>query len=283
MNLVNLNERKAFDYSIVENDKAELIRLYADDIRAKNETLMIEIGRALVEVKASLPHGSFGPWLEAEFGWSERTAQNLIAVYAAFGDKPRIVSALPAGLLYKLAAKSTPVEIRETVTATIEAGKTVATADVENLLWQAKEAAKEAKITPEQRAKEKASKKRREAYDKKQEEQWQAEKAEREKREAERVTKAADIILAAVSGEDLDTLIKILAECSAWNLKVELAFRRPQKPRPAGRTLEIQPFNAYAAAKSGEVRIIQPADMPKDEEPFTPPDFLLKDRDRPVA
>ena len=35
----------------------------------------LEAGRLLAEVKASLPHSEFGPWLESNFSWSDRTAR----------------------------------------------------------------------------------------------------------------------------------------------------------------------------------------------------------------
>lgn len=46
-------------------------------------------------------------------------------VAAVFGDKTETVSLLPATLLYKLAARSTPVEIAAEVVQQLEAGKTI--------------------------------------------------------------------------------------------------------------------------------------------------------------
>jgi len=37
---------------------------------------IIEIGRELIEAKKGVPHGRWLPWLEDEFGWSDRTARN---------------------------------------------------------------------------------------------------------------------------------------------------------------------------------------------------------------
>lgn len=45
---------------------------------------IIEIGTDLLAVKETLEHGHFGPWLKAEFGWSERTAQNFMSVAERF-------------------------------------------------------------------------------------------------------------------------------------------------------------------------------------------------------
>jgi len=42
----------------------------------------IEAGRLLAEVKAALPHGALGPWLEANFDGSERTARAYMRLHA---------------------------------------------------------------------------------------------------------------------------------------------------------------------------------------------------------
>lgn len=45
----------------------------------------IEIGRRLYEAKAMVPYGKWGEWLKNNVDYSERTAQNLIAVYDEYG------------------------------------------------------------------------------------------------------------------------------------------------------------------------------------------------------
>lgn len=47
----------------------------------------VEIGRRLYEAKNSVPHGEWGKWLETNVDYSERTAQNLMAVYEEYGRK----------------------------------------------------------------------------------------------------------------------------------------------------------------------------------------------------
>lgn len=53
----------------------------------------IEIGKRLCEVKAMLPVGSWGQWLQENVDYSERTAQNMMAVYNEYGKK-----GIPEGL-----------------------------------------------------------------------------------------------------------------------------------------------------------------------------------------
>ena len=86
---------------------------------------IISIGAKLRSVKAHLDHGQFGSWLSGEFGWSERTAQNYMRLAEVFGTKSETVAGLPPTLIYTLAAKSTPNEIREKVIADLEVGREI--------------------------------------------------------------------------------------------------------------------------------------------------------------
>ena len=96
----------------------------AAEIRALTSTVLcniIEIGRRFVEAKAMLPHGSFGPWLENSTGYSQRTANNFMKLYDAYGDQQgSLFGAEPnsqtfANLPYSkaLALLSVPAEERE--------------------------------------------------------------------------------------------------------------------------------------------------------------------------
>ncbi len=48
-------------------------------------TAAMEIGKRLIEVKALLPHGTWGTWLQDNVDYSERTAQNLMALHQTYG------------------------------------------------------------------------------------------------------------------------------------------------------------------------------------------------------
>jgi len=41
---------------------------------------VITVGQALIRQKPRLPHGMFLPWIEAEFGMSEQSAQKFAAI-----------------------------------------------------------------------------------------------------------------------------------------------------------------------------------------------------------
>src|SRR5262245_32482560 len=88
-------------------DDAILVE-HADAIRNLGKQTIdsiIEIGRHLTEAKAILGHGNWLPWLDREFGWSDRTALNFMRVHA-LALKSETVSDLdlPVRALYLLAA-----------------------------------------------------------------------------------------------------------------------------------------------------------------------------------
>jgi hypothetical protein len=128
-----------FNYDLLEAKVAEQARSSAERIRQKvKKTLesIIEVGNDLVAVKEALPHGQFGPWLRAEFGWSERMAQNFMAVAGAFGPKTEIIAdlAIQPTAAYLLAAPSAPDEARQAALERAEAGEQITTAVAKEIL-----------------------------------------------------------------------------------------------------------------------------------------------------
>ncbi len=70
-----------FNYDLLETKLADKVRSTADRIRdriKKTVEDIIEVGNDLLAVKEALPHGQFLPWLKADFGWGERSAQNFM-------------------------------------------------------------------------------------------------------------------------------------------------------------------------------------------------------------
>ena len=101
-------------------------------IRELQKVAVVDIGRELLAVKEILPKGQFLHWVES-FGLERRTAVNYMHVAAEFGSVWETVSHIPAGVLYKLAAPSTPPEVREAVIQ-IGPGKTVTLDGVRELI-----------------------------------------------------------------------------------------------------------------------------------------------------
>ena len=128
-----------FNYDLLETKVAQEIRTSADRIREKVKKALediIEVGNDLVAVKEALPHGQFGPWLRAEFGWTERTAQNLMSVAERFGSNPKLISDLTIQptAAYLLAAPSVPDEARQVAIEKAEAGEEITTAVAKEIL-----------------------------------------------------------------------------------------------------------------------------------------------------
>ena len=71
---------------------SEIVALHSEVVTAARTTLdkAIRIGALLTEQKASLKHGQWLPWMEANLPFDRRTATNYMAVY----DKREIVSHL---------------------------------------------------------------------------------------------------------------------------------------------------------------------------------------------
>jgi hypothetical protein len=89
---------------------AELAEL-ANEIREVGKGAIIAIGERLIKAKKLAGHGNWLPWLKREFGWSERTARNYMAV--AERSKSAIIADLniDATALLQLTAPSMPAEV----------------------------------------------------------------------------------------------------------------------------------------------------------------------------
>lgn len=118
--------------------------IIASEIEAiKNQTKIIvlsasmEIGKRLKEVKAMLPHGTWGTWLQDNVDYSERTAQNLMALHDTYsGMSPAQIE----GIGYSQAVALLGIE-SELLTEAIENNDipAMSTQEVEELAKQLRE------------------------------------------------------------------------------------------------------------------------------------------------
>jgi hypothetical protein len=134
-----LDAREQF-YSALPTDQAANCRQSAERIRNTMKGAVLEVGRELIEISDRMP-GYFTRWLNLEFTMSRATAYNYINATRMFGSTPRVIEALPPGVVYKLAAEATPPEIRDAVVRAIAAGEHVSAAEVEDRIRAAKNAA----------------------------------------------------------------------------------------------------------------------------------------------
>ena len=111
------------------------LREHADAIRGlrkKTVESVIEIGRRLAAAKKIAGHGKWMPWLEREFGWSDRTARSYIHIHelAQSGKLENFSNlSIPVSSLYLLAAPKTPDAVRSEILVRAATGEAV-TADV---------------------------------------------------------------------------------------------------------------------------------------------------------
>lgn len=125
-----------FSYAMLAREDEAEVREAAERIKLRlrrSAEDIIEIGKDLIAVKDRLPHGSFLPWIEQEFGMSRFTANRFMAVAEVYGAKGSTVQHLDLTALYELAAPKTPIEVREEVEKMIEAGEVVTKATVVEL------------------------------------------------------------------------------------------------------------------------------------------------------
>jgi hypothetical protein len=99
---------RAFAYGLLESEVADAAQAAAVRIRTKcrtGQTIMFEIGRELLNLKCRLPHGAFSDWIEAEFGWSNRTALNYMQAARLYAENATVAD-LPPKLIYELRGNS---------------------------------------------------------------------------------------------------------------------------------------------------------------------------------
>jgi len=107
---------------------------HADAIRRLGKRVVgdvSEIGRRLSECKKLVGHGNWLPWLDREFGWTDKTAENFINVHKLAGKFENFSNLeLPLSGLYLLAAPSTPQKARDEIIERAEAGEKLPVAEV---------------------------------------------------------------------------------------------------------------------------------------------------------
>ncbi len=111
-----------FDYGAMDAEASDFARQAVTRIKAHERAAAVDIGRELVAVKERLGHGHFLAWIEAEFGWSRRTATNMMQVAQEFGDDWEKIAHLPKSLQYQIASPSAPQAVRDAVHKQASAG-----------------------------------------------------------------------------------------------------------------------------------------------------------------
>jgi len=133
---------QGFDYAPLEPHTAKQVRETAERIRERVKRTVqeiIETGEDLLAAKEALPHGQFGKWLLAEFGWAERTARNFMSVAEQFGKSANFAELpIQPSAAYLLAAPSAPDEARQVAIEKAEAGEEITFAAAKVIVAEAR-------------------------------------------------------------------------------------------------------------------------------------------------
>lgn len=127
----------AFDYTALPATTATALRKQAAKIKERVRATtagIIEIGRDLIAVKQTLEHGQFSQWVEAECGFTARSAQNYMRAAEFAEGKYETVAVLPPAVVYKLSAKKAPIEVVKQVIQRAAAGVAIVDRDVDAAL-----------------------------------------------------------------------------------------------------------------------------------------------------
>lgn len=134
--------KPGFDYEILNQENRFVIQQRTKELKERLQRTaqdIWEIGQKLADVRSRLKHGQFEAWLEAEFGWSRRTAYNFIRVYEAFQEDAKFAqSNIAPSALYILASPSTPQAIRDKFIQQAKTGTKVTHKDILNAVSQQK-------------------------------------------------------------------------------------------------------------------------------------------------
>lgn len=147
-----------FDYDALPTDIGTEAKAAAESIKTRMRWAIVQVGTSLKRIQDRLPYGLWGKWLSAEFGMTQRTAQNYIGA-AELASGCEKISKLRSTTLYLLAAPSTPDPVRQEVIERFEAGEVVPDRAIRKMVEEAKfqaqqkqrrpeEAAREAKVSP---------------------------------------------------------------------------------------------------------------------------------------
>jgi hypothetical protein len=113
-----------FDYGSLSGGQATEVARRTRTIRELSRRAtedIVRIGNELLAVKAALPRGRWGEWLEVEFGWSQDSAERFMRVALTYGANPQIAEYAPSAL-YLLTQASVPEDARREAAEQVSSG-----------------------------------------------------------------------------------------------------------------------------------------------------------------
>jgi hypothetical protein len=212
---------ETFDYSAIDTEVAANLRRQAQRIRKRisNATQdLIDIGHDLQAAKRQLlNHGEFVKWVESEVGIVRRTAQAYMAIARLADDKGAAIALLPPTTVHRLAAKSAPPNVVSEVVAKAQSGDVLPDRTVSEMISEARQ--KNA-ITEQE---ESAVLGRQSIKNAQVQQRYNAEVMRAYP--AVKTCKAADVLLKALSHENVELVVKVFSE-EEWPWDLLFALRQ---------------------------------------------------------
>ena len=207
-----------FNYDALPVLTAKTLRTQATRIRKlvkTTTTTIIEVGHDLIAVKRTLDHGQFGAWVEAECGFSLRTAENYIRAAEFAEGKSEIVSLLPPTTVYRLSSKSAPPDLVKSFIEVASRGDVVSERSVKDALEEARFQKRELKRQEEkEKSRSRSESKKRRAQREAEEER----RKENNRLRAERCQQGAADIIQRLGLDDVRFLLAVLSEQDFWEI-----------------------------------------------------------------
>jgi Protein of unknown function (DUF3102) len=216
-----------FDYGSLPAEIRSEAKSAADEIKSLMRHTIVDVGAALARIKERIPHGQWAKWLLAEFGLTQRSAQNYMAA-AGLVAKNETVSVLQPKTLYLLASPSIPEAIRQTVIERFDAGEPMADRAIKEIIGKARielrevqrraeEVARDATLSPRARR----SRAQRQAEREREEQEWERKRAY----EDEATNKAADLLISHLPPDEATRLRDLLRNCTPYKIAGALLDR----------------------------------------------------------
>ena len=145
--------REPGELAVAAKERERVLAESAEEIRKLGKRAgadVIEIGRRLTETKKICGHGNWLPWLQREFGWTDRHALKCMQVYELSLKSENFSDlGIPVSGLYLLAAPSTPPEAVEEVIECAKSGERLTQVEIKGKIGKIKRVkATAAGITP---------------------------------------------------------------------------------------------------------------------------------------
>ena len=126
-----------FDYSLLDKETRQYVERRTKEIKSlwrMTAQAASDIGKRLVECKKRVPYRLWAKWLDAEFGWSIWTAQDLMRVHECLGHLDLSAADINMSALKLICKPGVPDHVRETALDAAQNGTRIGTNEARELI-----------------------------------------------------------------------------------------------------------------------------------------------------